>query len=111
MIEYELIYEVGSRPEVHKKFTASSGETFSMPFGFESTVERDSLSSEEIYAHLENLLAYIKEKSQNLSVVQLDEQLDGDGWHLNGGWAEMVWANEEILKWWEYVYYRPEEEV
>lgn len=108
MIEYELVYEAGSRPKCLKKFTASSGEVFSVAFGFDNGEEREALSTEEIYVHLENLLQYIKDKAQNLSIIQLNEENDGDGWHLNGGWAEIDWANEEILRWWEYAYYRPE---
>jgi hypothetical protein len=109
MIEYQFSYVKGSRPECIKKFTASSGEIFSMPFGFENITERDLLTTEQLYLHLENLLQYIKDKSQGLSLIHIDEENDGDGWHLNGGWAEIDWANEEILKWWSFVYYKPED--
>lgn len=108
MIEYELIYSPGSRPQVSKKFTASSGEVFSVAISFESEEDREALSSEQIYQHLENLLSYIKDKAQDLSVVHEDDEPSNDGWHIKGGWGEMTWANDESLKWWEYVYYREE---
>lgn len=108
MIEYIFSYDGSTRPSCSKKFTASSGETFSVSFGYENEAEREQMTDAQIYEHLDNLLLYIKDKSQMLSVIRLDEENDGDGWHLNGGWAEMMWANEEIFKWWEYVYYRPE---
>jgi hypothetical protein len=108
MIEYEFVYEKESRPRVLKKFTASSGETFAMSFGFDNEQERNSLTNEQIYIHLENLLLYIKDKSQGLSLTYLNEPLPTDGWHLKNGWAEIDWANLEINKWWKYAYYREE---
>jgi len=110
MIEYEFVYNKGSRPEILKKFTAKSGEVFSMPFGFENEFERSSLTSEQIYTHLENILQYTKDTGQNLSLVYPNEPTSTDGWHLKGGSGEIQWANEESLRWWEYVYYRPEDD-
>jgi len=37
MINYEAKYEVGSRPNISKIFTATSGEQFSMAINFENT--------------------------------------------------------------------------
>ena len=89
MIEYVFSYEKVQRPVCVKKFTASSGETFSVSFGFENKEEREELTETQIYEHLENLLSYIKDKSQELTLIALGEKDDGDGWHLNGGWGEM----------------------
>lgn len=111
MTNYEFVYEPGTRPVVKKVLTAESGESLETTIVFENIHDREALSSEQMYAHLENLLQYIKDKAPDLSVIHLDEKNDGDGWHLNGGWAEIEWANEEILKWWEFVYYNEPPEL
>lgn len=105
MINYEFIYTPGSRPKIMKSMEASSGEILSTEILYENSTERDTFTVEQVYAHLDNLLQYIKDTTPNLSLIQMDEENDGDGWHLNGGWAEITWANEQILQWWEYAYY------
>ena len=111
MINYEFLYEPGNRPVLKKVLSTASGESLETTVVFENVPDREALSSEQIYSHLDNLLQYIKDTTPNLSVIHLDEQNDGDGWHLNGGWAELEWANEEILKWWEFVYYNEPPEL
>jgi hypothetical protein len=105
MHSFAFNYTAGSRPAIEKTLTASSGETLTAQITYENEHERNSLTSKNVYEHLENLLQYIKDKSTGLSLIHEDEENDGDGWHLNGGWAEINWANEEILKWWEFAYY------
>jgi len=105
MHSYSFNYTEGRRPFIEKTLTASSGETLSAKITYENKEDRETFTSENVYEHLENLLQYIKDKSSALSLVYENEENDGDGWHLNGGWAEMVWANEESLKWWEFAYY------
>lgn len=105
MHSYSFNYIEGTRPFITKTLTASNGETLSAKITYENKEDRETFTSENVYEHLENLLQYIKDKSLNLSLVYEDDENDGDGWQLNGGWAEMVWANDEILKWWEFVYY------
>jgi hypothetical protein len=85
--------------------TATSGETFSVNIFYENTEDKNTFTAEQVYEHLENLLLYIKDTTPELSLIQIDEENDGDGWHLNGGWAEITWANNEILRWWEFAYY------
>jgi hypothetical protein len=64
-----------------------------------------------VYTHLDNLVQYIKDISQTLSPIGLDEKTT-DGWHFNGRWSEIEWAKDETLRWWESVYYKnePDEE-
>ena len=67
MINYEAKYEVGSRPNISKIFTATSGEQFSMAINFENTEDKEAVSAELIYQHLNNCIKYIH---QSLSRVR-----------------------------------------
>jgi hypothetical protein len=75
---------------------------------FNNVEERKSLSADDVYIHLENLVQYMKDVSQGVSPIGLDDPLSTDGWHFNGGWGEVEWAKNECLKWWEFVYYKDE---
>jgi hypothetical protein len=111
MIEYIFEYDGTERPKFIKKVVGSDGTAVSTILNFHNEEERESLSAEQLYSHVDNLIQYIKDRAQTIESVKLDEPPPEDGWHYGGGgWAEISWANEEVLKWWEYVYYREEEE-
>lgn len=107
---YELRYEKGSRPSCYKKLVAASGEELSVEYSPKTPEEFSVFTSEQIYEHCENLLQYIKDTVPNLRVINLDESLPPDNWHIAGGWGEIHWAQEQIMHWWEATYYRDDPE-
>jgi hypothetical protein len=109
MMSYKANYESVDRPYICKVFTASSGEEFHTALNYENNTERLEMSAELIYEHLENCLKYIEDKSKELKVIKLDEQVGSESWPAVG-WNELLWANNEINLWWSYIYYKDEEE-
>jgi hypothetical protein len=107
MINYEAKYEVGSRPNISKIFTATSGEQFSMAINFENTEDKEAVSAELIYQHLNNCIKYIQDKSTDLKIIQLNEIVGSEPWPAIG-WFELLWANNEICLWWNYIYFKEE---
>ena len=102
---YTFNYDKTSRPTWQKTLTSSSGETLSVNLVFENEEDRLTLSAEEAYQYIENLIDYIKVKASALSPIYLEESAPGDGWHIKGGWGEIEWAKDEVLKWWSWAYY------
>jgi hypothetical protein len=107
MINYEAKYETGSRPNISKTFTATSGEQFSMAINFENTEDKEAVSQELIYEHLNNCVQYIQDKSQDLRVIPVNEPVGAEPWPAIG-WFELLWANNEICLWWNYIYFKEE---
>jgi hypothetical protein len=110
-ISYLSVYKKGSRPQAVKRISDGSGDFVDTPVSFEFTAEVENFTVEAIYQHLNNLVEYIKNTSQKLTPIGLEDEIPSDGWHLAGGWGEMMWANEECLKWWSHVYYKDEPEL
>jgi hypothetical protein len=111
-MSYQFEYDgPSSRPRWVRVITDSNNEEQMVVLNFNNEEERESLTSEEVYEHLDNIVQYIKDISQGVSPIGLDEK-SPDGWHFMGRWGEIEWAKEEALKWWESVYYKnePDEE-
>jgi hypothetical protein len=108
MINYQASYEVGTRPAIKKIFTASSGEEFSMAINFENTEDKEAVSAELIYEHLNNCIKYIQNKSTDLRIIELTEPVGSEAWPAIG-WFELLWANNEINLWWNYIYFKNEQ--
>jgi hypothetical protein len=91
--------------------TDSDGLEQRVVLNFNNDEERESLTNEEVYSHLDNIVQYIKDISQTIYPIGLDEN-PTDGWHFNGRWSEIEWAKDESFRWWESVYYKnePDEE-
>lgn len=96
-----------ARPRWVRVITDSEGLEQKIVLNYNNDEERESLTDEEVYAHLDNIVQYIKDVSQTLSPIGLDEK-PTDGWHFNGRWSEIEWAKGESLRWWESVYYKDE---
>ena len=107
MINYQASYVAGSRPAIKKIFTASSGEEFAMAINFENTEDKEAVSAELIYEHLNNCIKYIQDKSVDLKIITLDESVGSEPWPAIG-WFELLWANNEICLWWNYIYFKEE---
>jgi hypothetical protein len=107
-MSYQFEYDGPSaRPRWVKVITDSNGAEQRVFLNFSNDEEREGLTDEEIYAHLDNIVQYIKDVSQGIYPIGLQETAT-DGWHLRGGWGEIEWGKEESFKWWEFVYYRDE---
>jgi heme/copper-type cytochrome/quinol oxidase subunit 2 len=105
MIEYVADYNEEDRPYICKKFTASSSEEVHTSININNTQERDALSAELIYTHMDNVIKYITKTSKTVQMIQLDENTGFQPWPLKG-WAEIEWAKEECIFWWQYIYFK-----
>jgi|694.fasta_scaffold00209_42 hypothetical protein len=105
MIEYLAQYNGEDRPYICKKFTASSSEEVHTAININNTQERDELSAELIYNHMDNVVQYITDVSKNIELIQLNENPGFEPWPMRG-WAEIEWAKEECILWWSYIYFK-----
>lgn len=111
MIEYVAnFYGADKKPYVCKKFVSSSGEEAHTALTYANEDERKEMSDELIYEHLDNLVKYIQQRSLDLSVIQLDEPNVDHPWPVKN-WPDIEWAMNEIILWWNYVYYKSPQEA
>jgi hypothetical protein len=108
MIDYVCRYTKGSLPTLDKRFVAESGEEFSVSIAFEAENERKNIPSEVIYEHLDNLVKYIQDESESISITQGDDN-NLQPWPIIG-WEKIEIAKFIIINWWQYVYFLDEEE-
>ena len=108
MINYQASYTAGVRPAIKKVFTATSGEEFAMAINFENTEDKEAVTAELIYTHMNNCIQYIQDKSETLRLIALDEPVGSEAWPAIG-WFELLWANNEINLWWNYIYFKEEQ--
>ena len=106
-MSYVANYESLNRPYICKVLTASSGEEFHIALNFSNDSEREEMSAELIYEHLENCITYIEDKAKTMSVIALNEPIGTEQWPAKG-WGELEWANAEINLWFNYIYYKEE---
>jgi hypothetical protein len=106
MIEYIAnYYGAEKRPYICKKFVASNEEESHTPINVGNEADRDLVSAETIYEHMNNVLHYLDEKMDMMTLVQLDELNHNEPWPIKG-WSEVEWCQTEIVLWWEYIYYK-----
>jgi hypothetical protein len=106
-MSYVANYESLKRPYICKILTASSGEEFHVALNFSNDSEREEMSAELIYEHLENCITYIEDKAKTMSIIPLNEPIGMEPWPAKG-WGELEWANAEINLWFNYIYYKAE---
>jgi hypothetical protein len=106
-MSYVANYESLKRPYICKVLTASSGEEFHVALNFSNDSEREEMSAELIYEHLENCITYIEDKAKTMSIIALNEPVGTEQWPAKG-WGELEWANNEINLWFNYIYYKAE---
>ena len=102
---YTFTYDGANPPKWEKSFTASSGETFTVPLVFENEDERLMLTAAQIYEHMENMLQFVKDRTQEISLVQLNEPVPNTFWPLHGNYDQIEKTLTEIQKWWQWTYY------
>ena len=106
-MSYVANYEPLKRPYICKVITASSGEEFHVALNYSNDSEREQMSAELIYEHLENCITYIEDKAKTMSIIPLNEPIGMEPWPAKG-WGELEWANAEINLWFNYIYYKAE---
>ena len=110
MIEYVAnFYGAEKRPYICKKFTTSNGEEAHTPINIGNTEELENLSAEVIYSHMENVIKYLDEKMDTMTLIQLDDIFHEEPWPIRG-WSEVEWCQNEIVLWWQYIYYKDYDE-
>jgi hypothetical protein len=109
-MSYVANYEPLKRPYICKVLTASSGEEFHIALNYSNDSEREEMSAELIYEHLENCITYIEDKAKTMSIIPLNEPIGMEPWPAKG-WGELEWANNEINLWFNYIYYKEERSV
>lgn len=106
MIEYiPNFYEAEKRPVICKKFVAESGEESHTIINVGNEDELPSIPAQVIYGHMDNVLKYLDAKMDTMTLVQLDELNHGEPWPVKG-WSEVEWCQNEIVLWWNYIYYK-----
>lgn len=106
-MSYVANYESLNRPYICKVLTASSGEEFHVSLNFSNDSEREEMSAELIYEHLENCVKYMADKAHELVLIKAGESIGSEPNPVKG-WAELEWTNNEINLWFMYVYYKAE---
>jgi hypothetical protein len=106
MIEYvSNFYEKEKRPVICKKFVAENGEESHTVINVGNETELSSISAEIIYSHMDNVLRYLDAKIDDMTLVQLNELGHQEPWPIKG-WSEVEWCQNEIVMWWNYIYYK-----
>jgi hypothetical protein len=109
VFEYEgLVDGAYVRPKWLRVITEADGVEHKIVLNFSNESERDTLTTEQVYSHLNNLVQYMKDVSQGASILGPEDKIPSDGWHFNGSWGEVEWAKDESFKWWDSVYYKNE---
>jgi hypothetical protein len=110
MIEYIAnFYGAEKRPYICKKFTASNGEDSHTLINLGNEEDVKELTAELIYEHMQNVLKYVDEKLDLMTIIAMDDFQHQEPWPVKG-WAEVVWAQNEIEVWWQYIYNKDYEE-
>jgi hypothetical protein len=104
-IEYLPNYEPVNKPYICKVFKSSNGEENHTAINISNESEKSELTVEIVYAHLDNVLKYIQDRSKTLSIIQYDEQVNEEPWAIKG-WTDIEWAVNETSLWWNYIYYK-----
>jgi hypothetical protein len=107
MIVYAAHYEVGKPAMIKKVIEDKEGDFIETGVNFYNLEEREFLSDEIIAQHLENLLLYFKEVAASSSIIPTGAQQTT---YLIPEWAELNDIFQEIVSWWTFLSYRPEDD-
>lgn len=104
-IYYEVFYEEGIKPTLNKVVKVGE-ESVSTSIGVQNTEELDKLDPELIYRHMQNMLSYMKFLASGTTLVEIGV-VPNEGLPVIG-WVDVIKLNEEINRWWMYLYYKNE---
>lgn len=102
---YTFVYDGDSLPRWEKTLTASSGESLTVNLVFENKEDRLLLTAEQVYQHMENMLQFVKDRTQDISLVRLDQPAPPKYYPVNGDYDQVESTMREIQKWWNWAYY------
>lgn len=102
---YIFTYDGENLPKWEKSYAAASGETFSTFLVFENKEDRVQLTVEEVFTHMENMLQYVKDKTNALSLVQINETDPDTFLPFHGEFEDSQVMLQEIEKWWNWAYF------
>ena len=105
-IYYETSFEEGVKPTLNKVISVGT-ESISTAIGVENTHELDMIDPEIIYNHMQNMLSYLKYLVSQTTLVGMGV-LPIEGLPIIG-WVAVTRLNEEINRWWVYLYYKNED--
>jgi hypothetical protein len=102
---YTFTYDGENYPKWEKSYTGEGVEPVSVSLVFENEDERLQLTPEQVYVHMENMLQYVKDKTNALSLVQLDETEPDTYIPFHGEFDKSQIILQEIEKWWNWAYF------
>lgn len=102
---YVFTYDGTDAPRWEKSFEAASGEVFAVSLVFENEEDREALTPEQAYEHMENMLQYVKDKTLSLSLIQLNDPPPDGYWPIVNDYEKVEQTMQEIHKWWSWAYY------
>jgi hypothetical protein len=112
MINYSATYAVGQRPYLAKVVSLGSESYETRLSPAMSNEELDLIPLSDIYAHLDNLVAHMKDHSSNLRAFRLDDDFADFSTPIHG-YKELESIYVEVESWFQYVFKNrePEEET
>jgi hypothetical protein len=105
MIVYAAHYELGKPAMIKKVIEAVGGDFIETGVNFYNLEEREFLTDEIIAQHLENLLLYFKEVAASSSIIPTASIQTT---HIIPEWGQLSDIFQEIISWWTFLSYRPE---
>jgi len=105
MIVYAAHYELGKPAMIKKVIEDVDGDFIETGVNFYNLEEREFLTDEIIAQHLDNLLLYFKEITASSTMVPVGSHQTT---YLIPEWAQLNDIFQEIVSWWNFLSYRPE---
>jgi len=112
MISYSTIYTVGQRPYLGKVMSIASESYETKLSPAMSSEELDLIPLSDIYSHLDNLVAYMKDHASTLRAFRLEDSFADFSTPIHG-YKELESIYVEAEGWFQYVFKNrePEEET
>jgi hypothetical protein len=104
-ISYECSYTEGVKPSLDKVISSST-EKINTVLTVENLEELEKVESTTIYEHMENLHKYLQYLVSQTELVGIGVYPD-EGLPVLG-WVGVVRLNEEINRWWTYIFFKNE---
>ena len=104
MIVYAAYYEVGT-PAMIRKVVETVDGFVDTGVNFYNIEEREFITDEIIVQHLENLHQYFKDVATSSSMIAIGSHQTT---HIVPEWAQLNDIFLEIVAWWTFLSYRPE---
>jgi hypothetical protein len=107
MIEYIARYENGHAPTLLKVLIENGVELMAVSLTPHNRDELSNVPEETIRGHIENLVQYMKDTAQRISMTPTGAN-PREGWPVVG-WKTLQDINVDISNWWNYIEFRDED--